>query len=82
MEFNLETIIAIVSSIASLGLFAVVKTLIKEIKEVVSVFKDAKSDGSITEREMNKIAKEAIDVIEEGIKVGYLVKKIFKFGRK
>lgn len=37
MEFNLETIIAIVTTLTSLGLFAMVKTLIKEVKDAVMV---------------------------------------------
>jgi len=78
MEFNLETIIAIVTSLTSLGLFAMVKTLIKEVKEAVNVVKEAKADGTITEKEMEKIAKESIEVIEQVIKIGFLFKKLFK----
>ena len=78
MSWNLETIIAIVTSITSLGLFAMFKTLIKEVKEAVKVIKEAKADGKVTEKEMIAIAKESIDVIEQVIKIGYLVRKIFK----
>lgn len=78
MDFNLETIIAIVTSLTSLGLFAMVKTLIKEVKEAVKVVKEAKADGTITEKEMAKIAKESMEVIEQVIKIGFLFKKIFK----
>lgn len=78
MEFNLETIIAFVTSVTSLGLFAMFKTLVKEVKEAVSVVKEAKADGTITEKEMNKIAKEMIDVVEQVIKIGYIFRKLFK----
>ena len=78
MSWNLETIIAIVTSITSLGLFAMFKTLIKEVKEAVKVIKEAKADGKVTEKEMIAFAKESIDVIEQVIKIGYLVRKIFK----
>lgn len=78
MEFNLETIIAIVTGATSLGLFAVVKTLIKELKELVKAVKDAKYDNIISEKEMDKIARESMDVVEQLIKIGYLIKRIFK----
>jgi len=78
MELNLETIIAVFASITSLGLWAMVKTLIKEVKEAVKVVNEAKSDGTITEKEMVKIAKESMEVIEQVIKIGYLVRKLFK----
>lgn len=78
MEFNLETIIAIVTTLTSLGLFSMLKTLIKETKEAVKTVNEAKADGLITEKEMEKISKESFEVIEQVIKIGYLVKKVFK----
>ena len=78
MEFNFETIVAIVTTLTSLGFFAMFKTLIKEVKEAVKVVNEAKSDGSITEKEMEKISKESFEVIEQVIKIGYLFKKVFK----
>ena len=78
MEFNLETIIALVTTLTSLGLFSMLKKLIKETKEAVQVVKDAKADGTITEKEMEKISKESFEVIEQVIKIGYLAKGVFK----
>jgi len=78
MEFNFETIIAIVTSLTSLGLFTMLKTLIKETKEAVNSVKKAKEDGKITEEEMEIISKESFEVIEQVIKIGYLFKKVFK----
>ena len=78
MEFNLETIIAIATTLTSLGLFTMFKTLIKEVKEAVKVINEAKADGNISEKEMDLIAKESMEVIEQVIKIGYLLKKVFK----
>ena len=78
MEFNLETIIAMVTALTSLGLFSMLKTLIKETKEAVNAVKKAKEDGKITEKEMEIISKESFDVIEQVIKIRYLFKKVFK----
>ena len=78
MEFNFETIVAIVTTLTSLGLVSMLKTLIKETKEAVNTVKNAKADGLITEKEMDKIAKESFEVIEQVIKIGYLFRKLFK----
>ena len=78
MEFNFETIVAIVTTLTSLGLVSMLKTLIKETKEAVNNVKKAKEDGMITEKEMDKIAKESFEVIEQVIKIGYLFRKLFK----
>ena len=78
MEWNLETIIAIFTTITSLGLFTMFRTLIKEVKELLNVVKEARADGNITEKETARIAKESIEVIEQLIKIGYLFKKVFK----
>jgi len=78
MEWNLETIIAVVTSLTSLGLFAMLRVLVKEIKEFVYTVKKAKADKVVTEKEMLSIAKEGIDVMEQVIKIGYIFKKMFK----
>lgn len=76
------TIIAIASSIAGLGLFAVLKNLIKEIKELKDKYEEAKADGMITEQEEMQIAKEAMDVIVQVIKLKNLILKAVGLAKK
>lgn len=66
---------AIIGAVTSLGLIKIVRVFIKEIKEAVEVYKKAKEDGKITEDETKAIAKECMDAIGEGIKLGYAIKK-------
>lgn len=75
---KLTLIIAVVTGILSLGVIGVVKIFIKELKDVVAKYKEAKADNVITEKEMKEIAQECMEAIEQGIKLGYIIKKAFK----
>lgn len=82
MEFNLETIIAIGAGISSLGLIAVVRNIIKELKEAHKKWEEINADGVRTEKELIEFAKEAMDVISEAVRLGYIIKKLFGMAKK
>ena len=75
---KLEIVIALVTSLASIGFYGVLRKFISEVKEIIETYKQAKSDGVITDKEMQDIAKESMEALEQGIKLVYMLKKVFK----
>lgn len=71
---KITVIIAIVSSILSLGMIGIVRGFIKELKEAIAEYNKAKEDG-FTDEERIKVADAFIDVIQEGVKIWNVVLK-------
>jgi len=62
----------------AVALIAMIRKVIKEGKELVKVYEDAKVDGEIDDKEMAAIGKEAIEFIISIINLVKLIKKTFK----
>ena len=75
---KLEVIIAVITSLSTLGVTAILRSVIKEAKEAIAKYKEAKADGYIDEKETLEIAQESFEAIEQIIKLGYALKKVFK----
>jgi hypothetical protein len=78
---DIQTITTIVAAASSLGLIAVVRNLVKECKDVYNKWESINQDNKITEKELLEFAKEAMEVVKEVIKIGYIVKKLFGFAK-
>lgn len=74
---KITLIIAVFSSLLSLGLIGVLRKFIKELKELVNKYNEYK-EGGFTEKELLSLADESMDVIREGIKLWNIIKKTFK----
>lgn len=75
-------IVTIISSVLSLGLIGLLRSVIKELQDVVKRYKLAKADGNISDQETNEIAKETIEAVEAIIKLGVAIKKAFGIVKK
>ena len=73
-----KMILQILLAGAGVTILAVVRTFIKEVKQLIAVIKEAKEDGKIDDKEAIKIGKEAVDVFIEGVKLWNLIKNTFK----
>ena len=75
---TIKMIIQILLAGAGVAILAVIRTFIKEVKQLIATIKEAKADGKIDDKEAAKIGKEAIDVFVEGVKLWSLIKNTFK----
>lgn len=78
---------AIVSTILAGGGFIVIKNFIKESKELIETIKEAmlpddETSELITTEEAQKIAKEALDVYAEGLKLWNIIRKLLPVPKK
>lgn len=79
---KITLIIAIITSILSLGLFGVIKSFVKELKELIDYYNQAKKDG-FTDEERIRLSDELFDVMREGLKFyNIIMKAIGKIKRK
>ena len=79
---NLNLIWTIISTFLALGGIVIIKNLVKESKELAAKIKEAYIDGNIDAEEALEIAKEAVDVYSEGLKLWKLLKKVIPFKNK
>lgn len=77
MELDLQSIVAIATTGTTLGLFAVLRGLRKDIRRVINKYKEVNADGKIDEVESKELMAAAIPAIESLIKIGYLVMRMF-----
>lgn len=79
---KLALIIAIVTTVTSLGLVKILITVIKEGKEAINAYKKANEDKHIDEKEKAKIQKESLEFFEALLNFGLAFKKAFLMIKK
>lgn len=72
---KLALIIAIITTITSLGLVKILITVIKEGREAINAYKKANEDNHIDAEEKVKIQKESLEFFEALLNLGFAVKK-------
>ena len=72
-----KLIIQILLAGSGVAILAALRQLIKEIKDVIRLYKEAESDGNIDNDELAQIGSEAIEALITALNFWKLLKKTF-----